>query len=349
MLHRTLASLLAVSRPTPRHRVARRGALVDRRGVDPESDHAYRCRWLLAEGCPRLPSPLRGAGVDARRHRPDRQRRRQALAPARLGRHAHTDPDRYGDLDRHQSRCFPRRQDRLPLPPDRSGKSPPLAASRCASRQPRGTGSTPGRPTANRSPSRPTGGRGSTSSRSSPTAVPSAGSRPALVPTTPPSIRPTALDLLPLGPRRHSRHLANSRLRRRPGRHQGRADHQRRSRRCCPPPLARRQVAVLPFLPGSHQLQRHRPRPPDPPPPARRLRSAPAKPNDIARLVGGHGTLGARPFSPDGRRFAYASFEPPPPTIRIILFTPSDRTPPRASPIASRKSPTRPSDSSSVR
>ena len=61
-------------------------------------------------------------------------------------------------------------------------------------------------------------------------------------------------------------------------------------------------------------------------------RSARAKPQDIARVVGGHGTLGARPFSPDGRRFVYASFEPPPPTIRIILFTASDRTPPAGVP-----------------
>ena len=61
-------------------------------------------------------------------------------------------------------------------------------------------------------------------------------------------------------------------------------------------------------------------------------RAAPAKPEDIARVVGGHGTLGARPFSPDGKRFAYASFEPPPPTIRIILFTASDRTPPASVP-----------------
>jgi hypothetical protein len=58
-------------------------------------------------------------------------------------------------------------------------------------------------------------------------------------------------------------------------------------------------------------------------------RPARAKPTDIARIVGGHGTLGARPFSPDGRRLAYASFEPPPPTIRLILFTASDRTPPK--------------------
>ena len=34
------------------------------------------------------------------------------------------------------------------------------------------------------------------------------------------------------------------------------------------------------------------------------------------------------PLPNHGRRFAYASFEPPPPTIRIILFTASDRTPP---------------------
>ena len=57
-------------------------------------------------------------------------------------------------------------------------------------------------------------------------------------------------------------------------------------------------------------------------------RPARTRPDDIARIVGGHGTLGTRPFSPDGRRFVYASFEPPPPTIRIILFTASDRTPP---------------------
>ena len=63
-------------------------------------------------------------------------------------------------------------------------------------------------------------------------------------------------------------------------------------------------------------------------------RTARAKPQDIARIVGGHGTFGTRPFSPDGRRFAYASFEPPPPTIRIVLYTSSDQTPPRASPIA---------------
>ncbi len=61
-------------------------------------------------------------------------------------------------------------------------------------------------------------------------------------------------------------------------------------------------------------------------------RSARSRPQDIARIVGGHGTLGARPLSPDGRKLAYASFEPPPPTIRIILFTASDRTPPASAP-----------------
>ena len=48
--------------------------------------------------------------------------------------------------------------------------------------------------------------------------------------------------------------------------------------------------------------------------------------------MGGHGTLGSRPFSPDGRRLVYASFEPPPPTIRLILFSASDRTPPADAP-----------------
>ena len=57
-----------------------------------------------------------------------------------------------------------------------------------------------------------------------------------------------------------------------------------------------------------------------------------SRPQDIARLVGGHGTLGARPFSPDGRRLAYASFEPPPPTIRIVLLTAPGRTPPASVP-----------------
>jgi hypothetical protein len=51
-------------------------------------------------------------------------------------------------------------------------------------------------------------------------------------------------------------------------------------------------------------------------------------PRDIARIVGGHGTLGARPFAPDGRRLAFAGFEPPPPTIRIVLLTAADRKPP---------------------
>lgn len=57
-----------------------------------------------------------------------------------------------------------------------------------------------------------------------------------------------------------------------------------------------------------------------------------ARPRDVARVVGGHGTLGARPFAPDGRRFTYASFEPPPPAIRIVLLTASDRSPPAGAP-----------------
>src|SRR5205823_972986 len=57
-------------------------------------------------------------------------------------------------------------------------------------------------------------------------------------------------------------------------------------------------------------------------------RSTTGKPEEIARLVGGHGTFGARPFSPDGRKLVYAAYEPPPPTIRIVLYTPSDLEPP---------------------
>ena len=53
-----------------------------------------------------------------------------------------------------------------------------------------------------------------------------------------------------------SRHLADARRRRRPGRRQGRADHRRRSRRRGAPPLARRQVAGLPLLPAPDRRQR---------------------------------------------------------------------------------------------
>ena len=87
-------------------------------------------------------------------------------------------------------------------------------------------------------------------------------------------------------------------------------------------------MALLPVLPASHQRQRVRPGCLDPAVTTGGRGAARAKPKDIARIVGGHGTFGARPFSPDGQRFAYASFEPPAPTIRIILFTASDRTPP---------------------
>jgi hypothetical protein len=66
--------------------------------------------------------------------------------------------------------------------------------------------------------------------------------------------------------------------------------------------------------------------------PLQGARPTPAVPKNVARLVGGHGTFGTRPFSPDGRKIAYASFEPPPPTVRIILFTASDRTPPADAP-----------------
>ncbi len=58
------------------------------------------------------------------------------------------------------------------------------------------------------------------------------------------------------------------------------------------------------------------------------LSGARGKPEEVVRLVGGHGTIGARPFAPDGKSFAYAEFEPPPPTVRIVLYTPSDLKPP---------------------
>ena len=97
-----------------------------------------------------------------------------------------------GELDRHQSRALPRRQvaglhRRVDLEGPRR-----RAAGRRASRPRGGNWSTPGRPTASGSLTRPTGGMDSTSSRSPPTAAPSAGSRPTPAPTTPPIIRPTA-------------------------------------------------------------------------------------------------------------------------------------------------------------
>ncbi len=45
---------------------------------------------------------------------------------------------------------------------------------------------------------------------------------------------------------------------------------------------------------------------------------------EAARFVGGHGSLGASPWSPDSRRFVFAAFDPPPPTARIVFLTPSD-------------------------
>jgi hypothetical protein len=51
-------------------------------------------------------------------------------------------------------------------------------------------------------------------------------------------------------------------------------------------------------------------------------------PREVVRTVGGHGTFGARIFSPDGKRLVFSEFEPPPPTVRIVLFTPSDLSPP---------------------
>jgi WD40-like Beta Propeller Repeat len=53
-----------------------------------------------------------------------------------------------------------------------------------------------------------------------------------------------------------------------------------------------------------------------------------AKIEDVVRFIGGHGSIGSRPFSPDGRRFAYISYQPPPPTLRVVFFTPADLEPP---------------------
>lgn len=50
----------------------------------------------------------------------------------------------------------------------------------------------------------------------------------------------------------------------------------------------------------------------------------PGKADELVRLVGGHGSLGARPWSPDGHQFAFVSYEPPPPTLRVVFLTPSD-------------------------
>jgi WD40-like Beta Propeller Repeat len=68
------------------------------------------------------------------------------------------------------------------------------------------------------------------------------------------------------------------------------------------------------------------------PQPDNRLGSAQAKIDQVARFVGGHGSFGARPWSPDGRKFVYVSFKPPPPTLRIGFFTPAGVRPPTTVP-----------------
>ena len=169
-----------------------RGRDLDWQGGDAESDHDRRCRRRLGEGGPRLAPPVRGAGVDARRQRPDRQRRRQALAAADLGGHARADHDRLGGLDRHQSRGLARRQ--VAGLHGRGDLEDPSrwAASRRGSRPQRGITSTPGRPTASGLPFQSDRGQGLDLF----SIAPDGGSERRLTtdrtPTTPPSIRPTA-------------------------------------------------------------------------------------------------------------------------------------------------------------
>ena len=212
-------------------------------------------------------------------------------------------------------------------------KSPPRGGEPARLTAARGTGSTPGRPTASGSPSRPTAGMVSTSSRSPPTAVPSAGSRPPPAPTTPPSISPDGRWIYFLSDRAGTRDIW-----RMPAAGAGAGDAKAeqitgddRDDASPHPSPDGKWLIYLSYPPrtGGNAVDRDVL--------IRRLplsggRPARAKPQDIARVVGGHGTLGARPFAPDGQRLAYASFEPPPPTIRIILFTPSDRTPPAGVP-----------------
>ena len=69
-------------------------------------------------------------------------------------------------------------------------REPARAASRRGCCPPCRAISTPGRPTASRSPIRPTGAAATTSTRSPPKAAPSAGSRPTRTPTTPPQYSP---------------------------------------------------------------------------------------------------------------------------------------------------------------
>ncbi len=45
---------------------------------------------------------------------------------------------------------------------------------------------------------------------------------------------------------------------------------------------------------------------------------------ELARFVGGHKSLGASPWSPDGRQVVVAAYDPPPPGLRIVFCTPSD-------------------------
>ena len=135
---------------TDRDRPRRRAGAVDRHGSDPEPDHGRRRRRLVAAGGARFAASICGARVDARRPRPDRQRRRAALAAADRGRGAVADRDRPAGLDRHQPRRLPRRPDAGLHLPGRSGWCPSGAVGRRGSPTRTGVGSTAGRPTARR-------------------------------------------------------------------------------------------------------------------------------------------------------------------------------------------------------
>jgi Tol biopolymer transport system component len=53
-----------------------------------------------------------------------------------------------------------------------------------------------------------------------------------------------------------------------------------------------------------------------------------AKIEPLVRIVGGQGSIGSRPWSPDGKQFVYVSYDPPPPEMHILFFTPAGVRPP---------------------
>ena len=336
MLHGSLASLLAAFVPL----LATGPPAEDASWIGREATRSritiIDVDGALAEGRPRLAPSLRGAGVDARRRRPDRQRRRQALAPAR-SRAAR--PRRSRPARRAGSTSItpsPPTASRWPSRPGRSGRSPPRAASRRASRPPRGTTSTPGRPTASGSPSRPTGGSGLDLF----SIAPDGGSERRLT-TGPraddaPQYSPDGRWIYFLSDRAGTRDIWRI-----PASGAGPADAKAEQitgddrEDAAPHPSPDGKWLIYLSYPASHRPQRRRPRRPDPPPPARRR---PVRPGPSPRTSPGSSaatgrSAPARSRRTDGGSPTRASSRPRRRSASSCSRRPTGR-PPRASPIA---------------